>query len=256
MTVRDWLPIVRALLIPIVVALGTWAITWQQGKLENQRAEQGQMIENQRAAAERDLAEQRADDEAIQAYLDQMSTLLLENNLRDAQQDSEIRTLARARTLTVLRRLGPEDKTRVIQFLGETHLIEEVDGKDPVVELRHADLSGVDFSEYALIDFEGDDPVAMGADVGLRGADLRLANLSDADLLEVDLSGADLSGATVSYANLREANLSGANLSSSYLIGTDFHGADLTNAQVSEVQLREAESLEGATMPNGQKYEG
>jgi hypothetical protein len=30
---------------------------------------------------------------------------------------------------------------------------------------------------------------------------------------------------------------------------------DLTDAYVSEEQLRSAKSLEGATMPNGQKYE-
>ena len=38
MTVRDWLPIVGALLIPIMVALGAGWITWQQAKLEDQRA--------------------------------------------------------------------------------------------------------------------------------------------------------------------------------------------------------------------------
>jgi hypothetical protein len=39
------------------------------------------------------------------------------------------------------------------------------------------------------------------------------------------------------------------------LAGADLSGADLTNARVTEEQLREAESLAGATMPNGQKYE-
>jgi hypothetical protein len=34
MTVRDWLPIVGALLIPIVLAAGTWGITWQQARLK------------------------------------------------------------------------------------------------------------------------------------------------------------------------------------------------------------------------------
>jgi hypothetical protein len=37
--------------------------------------------------------------------------------------------------------------------------------------------------------------------------------------------------------------------------GGSSDGADLTNARVSEEQLREAESLEGATMPDSQKYE-
>jgi hypothetical protein len=40
------------------------------------------MIENERAEAERELAEQRAQDEALQAYLDQMSQLMLDRNLR------------------------------------------------------------------------------------------------------------------------------------------------------------------------------
>src|SRR5829696_8187807 len=74
MTLRNWLPIVSALLVPVVIALGSWAITWQLQKLENQRAE-----------VERELAEQRAQDEALQAYLDQMSQLMLERKLLEAE---------------------------------------------------------------------------------------------------------------------------------------------------------------------------
>src|SRR5215218_6841378 len=42
-----------------------------------------QRVEDQRAEAERELAEQRAQDEALQAYLDQMGSLLLERDLRN-----------------------------------------------------------------------------------------------------------------------------------------------------------------------------
>ena len=69
MTLRNWLPIVGALLVSLVIALGIWGITCQLQKLENQRARQAQQIENQRAQAERELAEQRAQDEALQVYL-------------------------------------------------------------------------------------------------------------------------------------------------------------------------------------------
>src|ERR671916_2489042 len=93
MTLREWMPIVGALLVALVIALGIWAITRQLDKLENQRAQQAQKIENQRAEAERELAEQRAQDEALQAYLTQMSSLLLEKDLRDSERDSEVRTL-------------------------------------------------------------------------------------------------------------------------------------------------------------------
>jgi hypothetical protein len=46
MTVRDWLPIVGALLIPVVIAAGTWGITWQQGSLEGATMPNGQKYED------------------------------------------------------------------------------------------------------------------------------------------------------------------------------------------------------------------
>jgi hypothetical protein len=73
-TVWDWMGL---LIVPIVLSLITVAFTWQQDARQ-------QRLENQRAEAERELAEQRAQDEALQAYLDQMDTLLLEKDLRNA----------------------------------------------------------------------------------------------------------------------------------------------------------------------------
>src|SRR5215203_3260825 len=112
MTVRDWL---QLLIVPLALVVISFLFTAQQDQrqqeLENQRAEQAQKIENQRAKAERELAEQRAQDEALQAYLDQMSGLLLEKDLRSSGVNSELRTLARARTLTVLGRLDSDHKT-------------------------------------------------------------------------------------------------------------------------------------------------
>jgi uncharacterized protein YjbI with pentapeptide repeats len=79
------------------------------------------------------------------------------------------------------------------------------------------------------------------------------AKLSGAYLYDTDLGGADLSGADLSDAEGRFE--SGARMVRTRLEGADLGGADLTKARVTEEQLREAESLEGATMPNGQKYE-
>jgi hypothetical protein len=69
----------------------------RQQDLENQRAEQAQKLENQRAEAEQDLAEQRAQDEALQAYLDQMSSLILDKDrpLHQTQEGDAVRILAR-----------------------------------------------------------------------------------------------------------------------------------------------------------------
>jgi uncharacterized protein YjbI with pentapeptide repeats len=233
MTLRDWLPIVGAFLIPVVIALGTWLITLQQAKIENQRAQ-----------AERELAEKRAQDEALQAYLDQMSTLVLED-----LNDPGIRTLMRARTLTALRRLDPSRKEVVMQFLLEAELLHSFTYADPIIELNNAELNGVNLN---------------GAN--LSGADLESADLSDADLSDAALSEAGLRIADLTNAELNDANLGGADLSDADLRGADLSRADLSGADLSNANLQsvaaissgfelEAKSLEGATMPNGQKYE-
>jgi hypothetical protein len=253
-TLWDWM---QLLIVPVLVGVLAVILTsW----FNNQQSGRQQRIESQRAEAERELAEQRAQDEALQAYLDQMSGLLLENNLRTSDEGSEVRTLARARTLTVLRTLDdPRRKEAVIQFLGEAGLIQGGDKRGPTIPLRGADLSRIDL---------------FGSSV-LRGADLYEANLSEAYLSNANLRGADLATANLDGADLATANLSGAGLGSALLgdadalestnlSGADLHGVleittgpnpinwrALTNAEI----VAQTRALEGATMPNGQKYE-
>jgi uncharacterized protein YjbI with pentapeptide repeats len=190
-----------------VLSLITVVFAWQQDVRQQQ-------IENQRAEAERELAQQRAQDESLQAYLDQMSTLMLEKDLRNSEDDSEVRTLARARTLTVLRRVDTSRKDEIMDFLVEADLVSKVGGSAPVIKLAGADLDAID----------------LGTD-DLHGADLSLANLDDADLRFANLHGAKLKGADLIGANLQDAE------------------------GWTEDQLSEAETLKGATMHNGQKYE-
>src|SRR5829696_928753 len=247
MTVRDWLPIGGALLVPLVIALGSWAITWQLEKLENQRAE-----------AERELAEQRAQDEAVQAYLDQMSHLILDRQLLEVEQGDPVHTLAQARTSTAILRLDAEHNESVTHFLITSGL--SVRSKDSPRLLRgstlsHAKLSGAHLANADL------------GDADLSGADLSNALLLNANLIVADLSGADLLGADLRDANLlgadlRDANLIGADLSRADLSEANLNGADLENANLSGADgITNAEleqqtvSLEGADMPNGQKYE-
>src|SRR5918993_2459264 len=229
MTVRDWLPIVGALLVPVVIALGIWAITWQLDKLENQRAE-----------AERELAEQQAQDEALQAYLDQMSQLILDRKLLEVEQGDPlheqgdpVHTLAQARTSTAILRLDAQHNESVTHFLIHSGLA--VRSKDSARVLRGSTLSHAKLSGAHLTNADLSDASLIGADLcdaNLFGADLRDANLISADLSRADLSEANLIG-----ANLENANLSGAE--------------GITNAELEQ----QAVSLVGADLPNGQKYE-
>jgi hypothetical protein len=112
-----------------------------------------------------------------------MSTLMLKD-----LGDIKVRTLLRARTLIVLRRLDTNRKQEVVQFLLEAELVHSESEREPIVDLDDADLNGVNLT---------------GAN--LHNAVLARADLDGADLSDVDLSSADLKGADVRKHQLEEA---------------------------------------------------
>jgi hypothetical protein len=235
-TLWDWS---KLLIIPAVIAGG------------------GIWFNQQQREREQKVADQRAQDDALQAYLDQMAQLmLLEEVAEDKPAEDkpaedkpkpfkpkplhksvvgdEVRILARARTLTVLRRLDSGRKRSVLDFLYEARLIQQTN--PPIIELGSPDS---DFGAADLREADLRGAVLRGADLsGITGANLSCANLSNADLSNANLSNANLSNANLSNANLSNANLSRVNLSRAKEWTYD--------------QLRAAKSIEGATMPDGQ----
>jgi Pentapeptide repeats (8 copies) len=250
-TVWDWLHLLSALAIPVVLAAAGLWFTAQQDQRQV-------AIEEQRAEAERELAEQRAQEEALQAYLNQISQLLLEKGLRDSKEGDTIFTLAQARTSTVILRLDAEHNASVIRFIRDSGLAWSASAR------RENDI--IRGGPAAVDTRPPPASVSLLSGIALNRADLSGADLSWADLSNADLSRADLSRAGLSNANLQEANLSGANLRDANLSAADLRladlsDADLTDAHINERQLLTADfpriplNLEGATMPNGQKYE-
>src|SRR5215218_7404958 len=196
-TVWDWLHLLSALAIPVVLALA--GLYFEAQLDERQRS-----IENQRAEAERELAEQRAQDEALQAYLNQMSQLMLDRKLLEAEPGTPLYTLAQARTSTVILRLDAEHNESVTRFLINSGLAGSSKASAKLlseITLSHATLSGAYLPEADL----------SGADLNgahLSGAFLVQANLSKADLIEADLSDASLLLADLNGALLFRADLS------------------------------------------------
>src|SRR5260221_1849855 len=298
-TLWDWM---QLLFIPAVLAVAGFWFNHRERKATELRAENEQKAAELRTEAEREIEQQRAKAEqeisldnqreaALQAYINEMSELLLHENLRESKPEDEVRKIARVRTLTVLPRLDPNRKGNVLLFLAESGLI----GDAPTIDLNRADLSGVqlykpwlnevnlqetDLSEANLSKADLYEAHLVGSilhDVNLREADLRRAdlhraelegaNLSEADLSEADLQRtnldyADLRGATMRAANLSEAHLRKANLQGAILLGANLHRAKLADADLSEAtlynsanilpeQLEQAKSLKGATTPDG-----
>ena len=229
-TLWDWL---QLFIIPLALAaIGLWFAA-QQGAHQQQ-------IEKKRAMSDRQIEEQRAQDAALQAYLDQMSQLMLAGDLRDSKEGSEVRrTLARARTQTVLGQLDSDRKASVVQFLYEASLIKK---EDPVLNLSHVGLRSANLSQLDLsrVNLSGADLT----DADLSGADLNDADLSGAVLLRADLRDAIMSGANLIDANLKFANLSGAELNYADLSDAKLWGADMSGALLRYADLREAQLIE------------
>jgi uncharacterized protein YjbI with pentapeptide repeats len=262
----QWLDL---LIIPAVLAIGGYLFTRSENR------------------ASRVVAERRAQDEALQAYLDQMSDMMLPNNdqptLSDEHPPDNLKTVARARTLTVLPRLDGDGKARVVQFLYEACLnscmVRDEQG-EMVVREKVVDLSGANLRDANLFGL-----VLTGValdNVNLERAALRLTDLQNADLSfaylrDANLESSVLSGADFTAANLSGASLPGAQLTSdpdiperlkvatkaakltlAYLNNADLDGADLSNAdlryaELPGAQLREAD-LSGADLTDARGW--
>jgi uncharacterized protein YjbI with pentapeptide repeats len=237
------LNLLKVLAVPLTVGAAVPLLNWLQKKREL------------------DVENQRAQDEALQAYLNYIGELLLkEKSLRVSKEDDEERILARARTLTVLGRLDARHSSSVMQFLGEASLIQTKNGKPPVIDLNGADLRDTNLRSAKLqgADLRGSNlnRADMSHATITGGADLTDATLNSTVLRGADLSNAKLRRAFLELAVLSRAKLNGADMSHATLVAVDFTRADLTDAKVSQETLtRGAKSLRGATMPNGQKYE-
>src|SRR5215218_2304776 len=152
-TLWDWL---QLLVVPAMLALVGFLLA--------------AALENIQQQAE----ESRAQDEALQAYFEGMGDLLLDEGLLSSQLGEDMRTLARARTLTILGQVDGARKRSVVLFLYESQLIlwhePQLIQDPPIVVLSGAELSDANLNEAHL------------SNASLRLTDLRRADLSGADL--------------------------------------------------------------------------
>ena len=218
-TLWDWM---QLLIIPVVLAVAALLFnlvsTRTEQRIAVERYEQDKEIAEKRYEQDQNLALDKQREDLLQVYLDRMSELLLDKQLRTSETHAEVRNVARVRTMTFLPRLDATRKSSVLLFLHESGLIDK--GKYII------DLSGANLS----------------------GANLRTDNLSAAYLRNIYLDGANLREADLREADLRDAVLSGVHLN-----GADLSGANMRDAFgiTSEQLEKQAKSLKGATMPDG-----
>ncbi len=113
-TLWDLLQLSGSLAIPVLLVI----LGYQLQSRDQKRAEK-------QAALEREIASANLREEALGIYIDRMSELLLDRNLKNSPDEAPVRDIAITRTLTILRRLGDDGdrKTTIIRFLEEAEVL-------------------------------------------------------------------------------------------------------------------------------------
>jgi len=221
----DWMDL---LVVPLGLAVAAFYLNKRQKESELSRTN------NQQREA------------SLQAFITELSDLLLNHNLRTSKSGDGVQTIARARALTVLKELDGKRKGLAIRFLVESQLIQRGETTEdfiPKISLRGADLTGADLSQMNLsnvvfdgvdlthANFELSNIMKMERDVrtkldhkwdlvwrlgqlldrpkkhALRGQDLRNVDLTEVDLHKFDLRRTDLRGAILNRADLSETKI-------------------------------------------------
>src|SRR6266568_6816557 len=145
-TLWDWLQLLGVFAIPLVIAGATLLFSIQQAHLADLQH-----------LSDLKIADDQQQEATLKAYLDDMTTLLLDKKLgsqaaADKTASAEAAVIARAKMLTALSRLtDPQLKARVVQFLYEANLIGYYDSThsslhNSTIDLSGAHLSGADLS--------------------------------------------------------------------------------------------------------------
>lgn len=222
-TLWDWM---QLLIVPTALAIAAAYLNRQQKDVEQRQARDQQR------------------ETALQAFFTQIGELILEHDLVSSKPGDPVRTIARARTHTVLRQLDGIRKGALVRFLVESKLILDPESKEPglppesVITLRGADLTNADLRgvNFARVRLRG---------VDLTGADLRGTRLRDAEMDETTQVSAqwralyDAVNGPADRGVLRGKDLRGADFQRQDLSRFDLRGTDLRGAHLAGVSLSE-----------------
>ena len=170
-------------------------------------------LNSKATSREEKLALDQRENEVVAEFIKEMTPLLLERGLKDAQRDSEVVAVARAMTMATLFRLRSSQAPRLRRIVLRYLIDAGVTNSGMLFIFPDADLSGANLDKAKL-----------------SYAKFNRVNFTSASLVEVDLKAAELNGANFTSAQLSMADLSGARLTRAILTAATLAKADLSNA--------------------------
>ena len=232
-TLWDWL---QLLLVPVVLAIVAFAFNAGQASINQQ------------------IQDQSKQEQVINDYLNQMSTILLQSKLHSSQPGDPIRALAQASTLAALGRLDSEHKNIIVLFLYRADILKyhyykhkemecgdpkvlkkQFTDENPIITLSQGHLEGVTINDLGLSCIDLHNVYLQGSNFSasvLDRADLGLSLAANADFSNTSMNSANLYYLDLEDANLQGAKLQSANMNGICLSHARLNGADLQNADL------------------------
>lgn len=232
--VWDWLEL---LFVPVALAIGGFLFS---------RSQKNRDVK---------VEERRAQNDALQSYLDQMTQLLIaaeQNVLHKVETDSAVNDFLQARAQALIERFDAEHTVSLLRFMYYSGMLAKADAKgqthSSVIRLNLAgtDLSRIVLREASLKEANFEKANLDGANLQgslLERANLRTASLEDARLAEVRFNHAILEQANFKSARLQKARFHKANLKN-----TSFVNARLDEAVLTRVTSAENADFKGSCL--------
>lgn len=253
LTLRDVLIFIFSLLLPLMLGVYTAVNTIQQQmKSEKQFAEDRLTAELQRDL-ERNLTEERYQNEIFDTYIKEMGVLMNENN-GTLTSNFIVSTLARSKTLHVFRRLDSSRNIQIIRYLHEAEQLSSLDlstAKFHHIDFRQSAINENYLNSFSLTRVFLFDSIFINMQidnfnlshnyfnkVNFSSITLRKGDFSYAFMNDIDFSYAHIENVDFSHLEMRNSNFSFAKLFnvqflSSKLINVDFSTSHLENVQFS-----------------------
>jgi Pentapeptide repeats (8 copies) len=258
----DWMSLVLA---PVTLAGLGFYFQSSQDKAKYVREQDDIKQAEAKELIDKALVADQQREAALQSYLDNISKLLVDKQLRQLlYQSSEIQNETPANdvvssTTDATNRAINDFITKVDTAKAEPSI--DVKAALDVIKAKTLSLlrlfDGDMSRKSSVLSFLGDTEVLQELKLDLSGSNwkdafLCRANLSKAHLSKANLTGADLTGANLTGTYLNGANLTGthlneAHLNEAHLHGTFLNGADLSGAFLNGADLIGADLI-GAKM--------
>ncbi len=200
--------LLELLVVPLILAITAFFFRRSE-RIADRNATEAQLESDRR------ISQDRTSEKALQSYLDQMTDLLCNQDLASPNRTTQVKAIARTRTLTILDQINYLHKRIVFRFLLEAGMITSTNS---IVPLNDANLSRLILSRI------------NAHACNLRGAYLRGAIFTNVDIEKSKMKGADLTNATLVLVGMRGVELEGANLIGATLNSVDLRDANLKGA--------------------------